>query len=249
MFVRNSIGAALLVAGLGSLAAAGSFDDQADASAAVTRQFPAPVEAWRPPIEQEAAGAGVPVDFLLTWVQHESFGNPCSLGIPGHEAGIAQTYHPDDDRFGATFDELRAACVPSTQNLARPLTPDEKRLQVSSLVGLVKGARDAARQQMSRAGVTWSESSPDFWNLVKLRHALPAWGADYLRPCGDELGHPPSTWGEFRGWIEGLSDERVTAINPKVAPWASLAERRRLFDNAEKTGKAVADASTAAGGQ
>lgn len=209
----------------------------APAEAAV--QYPAPVERWRTRIEQKAAGMDLPIDFLLTWVKHESYGNPCSLGVPGREAGIGQTWHPDDDRFGATFDELRAACVSGTQKEARPLTEAEKDLQVTSLVGLVRSARDAARGQMSRAGVTWPETSADFWKLVKLRHALPAWGANYLVPCRDALGHPPATFAEFRGWIESLSEEQVIAVNRNVKPFASLAQRRRLFDNAEKTGGVV----------
>jgi len=239
MKMRHSIQVALMVAGLGWAATAGADDDETKSALVATRQFPAPVEAWRSLIDEEAAGSDLPTDFLLSWVQVESYGNPCSLGIPGVEAGIAQTYHPDDDRYGATFDELRTACVPGTQKRARPLTAEEKGLQVTSLVNLVKGSRTAVRAQLARAGVTWPETSSDFWKLVKLRHALPAWGADYLVPCRDDLGHPPASWTEFREWIEGLSEARIVAINSHVKPWASLAERRKLFGNAEKTGSAA----------
>jgi hypothetical protein len=105
----------------------------------------------------------------------------------------------------------------------------------------VKNARDVSRRQTSGVGITWSESSPDYWNLVKLRNALPAWGATYLARCASELGRPPATWAEFRGWIEGLSDSEVVAINSGVKPWASLEQRCRLFNNAEKTGQAVVE--------
>jgi hypothetical protein len=230
MNIRHAARVVVVFAGLVSVA-------EAD-----TESFPAPVEAWRSLIEKKADGTDVPVDFLLTWVRYESYGNPCALGVRGHEAGIAQTWHPDDDRFGATYDDLRAPCVEDKQELARPLTAAEKDLQVSSLVALVKSARDAARAQMSRAGVTWPETSSDFWKLVKLRHALPAWGSDYLVPCSKALGHPPATFAEFREWIESLSDEEVIAINRNVKPFAPLAQRRRLFDNAEKTGKVGGEA-------
>jgi hypothetical protein len=139
---------------------------------------------------------------------------------------------------------LRAACVPDTQKQARPLTSEEKRLQVRSLVNLVKGNSRVVSFHLLAAGVNWPETSADFWSLVKLRHALPAWVTSYLGPCGEDLGHAPATWAEFRGWIEGLSDSRVVAINPAVRPWASLAERRRLFDNAEKTGSAAVPEAT-----
>jgi hypothetical protein len=243
MTFRYKLQFAVLVAGLGVAGSAWALDDDADKS--VGRTYPAQVEAWRSLIKQEAAGSGVPLDFLLTWVRHESYGNPCALGIPGHEAGIAQTWHPHDDRYGATYDELRAACEPDTQKQARALTAAEKNLQVASLVAYVKNAREVARGQVARAGLTWSESSRDFWNLVKLRHALPALGSDYLGPCRDDLGRPPGSWAEFREWMESLPDERVVAINKNVAPWSSLAQRRRLLDNAEKTGGSVGD--TAAG--
>jgi len=229
MRIRHTARIALVAAGLAAAAAADAPD------------FPAPVEAWRSRIAEKADGTDVPVDFLLMWVRYESYGNPCALGVKGHEAGLAQTWHPDDDRFGATYDELRAACVEDKQEQARPLSDDEKDLQVTSLVGLVKNARDAARAQMARAGVTWPETSADFWKLVKLRHALPAWGADYLGPCAKALGHPPATFGEFRDWIESLSDDEIIAINKNVRPFAPIAQRRRLFDNAEKTGIAGGD--------
>src|SRR5262245_382577 len=70
------------------------------AAPAAAETFPAPVEAWRSRIADKADGSDVPVDFLLMWVRYESYGNPCALGVKGHEAGIAQTWHPDDDRFG-----------------------------------------------------------------------------------------------------------------------------------------------------
>ena len=228
MQIRDAARVVVVMAGLAAPAA------QAD-----TPDFPAPVEAWRSLIEAKAPE--LPTDFVLMWVRYESYGNPCALGVKGHEAGIAQTWHPDDDRYGATYDELRAACVEDSQDLARSLTDDEKDLQVASLVGLVRSSRDAARAQMARAGVTWPETSSDFWKLVKLRHALPAWGADYLVPCKKALGHAPATFGEFRGWIESLSDDEVIAINRNVKPFAPVAQRRRLFDNAEKTGRVGGD--------
>jgi len=228
MKVQHMFHVALLVTAL-----AGAVTVRAQAS-----QFPAPVEAWRTLIEQASAGSGIPIEFLLQWVQIESFGNPCSVGIPGVEAGLAQTYHPDDDIYGATYEQLRAGCAGDSQELARALTAAEKQRQVDVLVKFVQGLRDKARQQLARGEATWSETSPDFWKLVKLYHALPALGG-YLSAYRDEVGRCAETWAEFRNWLEGLSDARVTAINSAVAPWSSLSKRRWLLDNAEKAGSAV----------
>ena len=48
MILRHSLRATLLAATFGTLATAGKFDDSTDASPAVSKTFPAPVEAWRP---------------------------------------------------------------------------------------------------------------------------------------------------------------------------------------------------------
>ena len=62
-----------------------------------------------------------------------------------------------------------------------------------------------------------------------------------VHPCGKALGHPPATFGEFRDWTFSLSDDEIIAINKNVRPFAPIAQRRRLFDNAEKTGIAGGD--------
>ena len=228
MAIRHSIQIVLLAAGLGSAAGVWADDDTA-APIVATRQFPAPVEAWRSLIDQAAAGSGVPTDFLLKWVQVESFGNPCSLGIPGIEAGIAQTYHPDDDLYGATFDQLRAACVPDTQKQARPLRRRRSGCR-SGRWSTWSGNSRVVSFHLLAAGVNWPETSADFWSLVSLRHALPAWVTSYLGPCGEDLGHAPATWAEFRGWIEGAVGQPRRRHQPRrVRPWASLAERRKAL--------------------
>lgn len=194
--------------------------------------FPAQVEAWRALIEERAAGTGLPMDFLLKYVQNESFGNPCAQGVPGIEAGIAQTWHPDDDRHGATFAQLREGC--SGQSIVTPLSDFQKDRQVKVLISKVTSDRASARSAMSRAGVDWSEDSTDFWCLVKLVHGLPALVTDYLPRAGR-----PSSWAEFRSYVMSLSEAEVVAINKNVFPWRSTSERARMFDTAEKTGMTV----------
>ena len=56
------------------------------------------VKDWVPILEKYRGR--IPLKFLENWITHASGGNPNALGIPGVEAGIFQTYHPDDDRYG-----------------------------------------------------------------------------------------------------------------------------------------------------
>jgi len=198
-------------------------------------KYPPAVERWRPLVTELANG--IDVDFLLTWIQHESGGNPCATGIPNKETGLFQSYHPYDDRHGATFEELRKACDPGKQTAHRPLTAAEQRIQVSTGIALVRACMDVATRTLYSIGARWS--ARDHYCLAKLWHALPA--AVYRFPLVYAVKHkrPPSSWAELRTWVRSLSDEAVIEMAPAVRPWASLAQRDRLFDNAERVGNAV----------
>jgi len=190
---------------------------------------------WRPLLVKH--GEGLPIDFLLAWIRHESAGNPCSTGIANVEAGIFQTFHPDDDRFGLTFAQLRASCVVGKQTAARALTDDEADAQVRHGLAYVRAARDVARKQLAGVGADWPESSADFWMLVKLRHALPALGSSYLVAFKTANGHAPRNWNEWRDWVEGLSRDEFCSVSSGACRFHS--ELARLFNNAEKVGGAA----------
>lgn len=194
------------------------------------------VEQWRP-LMQRLAG-DLPVDFLMAFIDEESGGNPCSLGIPNVEAGIFQTFHPPDDRFGATFGQLRAAC--SGPVLFRQMEPDEQELQVSSGVGLVRDLRNRARAALAAVGATWPEATTDFWNFVKLGHGLPAMQTDLMRQMASSLGHAPRTWNEFRDTALSMSPGEFppSLVGFAAAP-STGGRQNRIADvlaNAEKAG-------------
>jgi hypothetical protein len=194
--------------------------------------FTSSVEKWRALVAEQADG--IPVDFVLAWIKHESGGNHCSLGIPGVEAGIFQTYHPDDDRFGASFAQLRPGCDGS--RATRALTDDEKRLQVRVGLNLIRNCRDKARGALKSAGADWTEGAMDFWCVVKLRHALPAF-LSLLSAYTRAMGEPPPGWRVWKEWVMKLSPAEVVAINSAMRPWSSPEQRARLLRNAEESGK------------
>jgi hypothetical protein len=198
-------------------------------------RYPPTVERWRPLVTELANG--IDVDFLLTWIQHESGGHPCATGIPNQETGLFQTFHPHDDRHGATFKTLRAACLPGKHTAHRPLTDAEQRLQVSVGIKLARACLNTATSTLSAIGAQWS--TRDRYCLAKLVHALPAYVYRFPKAYAVKHGRPPATWAEFRAWVRSLSDDDVIAIDRAVRPWASIAQRDRLFGNAEQTGRAV----------
>jgi hypothetical protein len=198
--------------------------------------YPPAVERWRPLVAELARG--IDVDFLLTWIQLESGGNPCATGIADKEAGLFQTYHPADDRHGATFEALRTACAPGQQTANRRLTDAEQRLQVSSGLALARACLDVAQSALKAIGASWS--ARDRCCLAKLVHALPAYVYRFPAAYVSARGRVPAGWGDFRAWVRSLSEEDVIAIDRGVQPWASVAQRDRLFDLAERAGNAAA---------
>ena len=207
--------------------------------------FPASVERWRALCVRY--GGDMPIEFLLSWIKHESGGNPCSTGIPGVEAGLFQLYYPDDERYGGTFNAMRAGCgagFPGT--LASPSNANGE-MHVRAGCLYVRAAREAARDQLSGIGATWPEDSKDFWSLVKLRHALPSIGKSYLPAFKRAKGRAPDSWAEWRDWYYGLSVDALLTINSAMRPWSSSDQRKRLFGNAEKTAN-VSDLRSLSGG-
>ncbi len=187
--------------------------------------FPASVERWREPLLMEAPD--LPISFLLAWLKHESGGNPCSVGIPGVEAGMFQTFHPADDRFGATFAQLRAGCTGSTTT-----GTINAAAQVKSGANYVRSKRDAARAHLARVGANWSESSPDFWAMVKQEHALPCVAIDLLPLVARKLGRAPASWAEFRATVMSTSASEMPA---GCARFAASPSKRGLRNRLEDT--------------
>ena len=219
--------------------------------------FSSKVEAWRATLEEQANG--IPINFLLSWLQHESGGNPCSVGFAGEvgrdgsrrfEAGIGQQFF--QGRVGGSLAELmnvrvhgvslatlRAPC--SGQNPTRALTDDELRANVTAFLGDVEKMREKTHAQLSAVQAECDdESVEDFWQFVKLQHALPAIPIELLGPA-KESGASDS-FGRFRGFVEGLEPAELNKLARFSAPFAynklgTFVGLGRLFDNAEKTGR------------
>lgn len=167
--------------------------------------FPTAVSRWAPLVQRYAGG--IPLPFLLAWIQKESNGNPCSYTTL-RESGIFQLMWGSNlNEGGTTEDALRAACIGTTQSASRPLTTAELEEQVRSGVKYVNYARDYARRY-----VNWPESSTDFWKLVKMVHVAPARVKQYapgatswadFRARAAAGGNTPAHWLDNADWVGG----------------------------------------------
>jgi hypothetical protein len=206
--------------------------------------FKLSVEKWRTLVAANAQG--LPLEFLLAWMQYESGGNPAALGAIT-EVGLFQIDMQDGPRFGGDLDTLHRNFAPAaSQTATRPLTDAEKRLQVTTGVAMVKAYRDASRTKLAAVGASWTEGSSDFWNLVKLHHGLPAIPRDFLPAFKRAKGSAPGSWSEWWAWIDSLSFAEVSNISHICAPYyfpdgrKGVGPRRgfgRFRHNAEESGK------------
>jgi hypothetical protein len=180
-------------------------------------KFNALVESWRPVMEERRGD--VPIEFLLSWLAHESGGNACSTGFAGQqfpdgqfkfEAGIGQAFFQASTREalnskttfgGVTLAELRVGC--NGQTLTRPLTADEKEPHVVAFLGEVNSQRAKTRDQLDAAGISWPEETEDFWMAVKLQHNLPCIPLSFFKPAA--AAGKADSFAQFESFVNGLS--------------------------------------------
>jgi hypothetical protein len=218
--------------------------------------FAANIEKWRKWFGAvDSLVDSIPDDIALKWTDMESGGNVCSVGRVenGHvyEAGLAQTYFdtPATVKYGVTSQQLRADCagggttMPGTNSTA-PLSDARRILHARVALLTMKDARKAARERLAAAGVSWPESSADFWSFVKLNHVLPAL-QKFLAPCIKALGFKP-TWTQFRAYVESLSVSEMDSLAPIVNGWRGrIGSVPHFFDVAEELGAYAPGTSTA----
>lgn len=200
------------------------------------------VSEWDDLLEEQRGD--IPLDFLRRWISRESGGNPCSVGSVqqmvrdgyAREAGIGQLYFEGKTHaaFGVTSGDLRAACSPTSQSLVRALTDDERRMQVDSLLAMVRAYQATAWSRLQKVGVEWGQDdwSGNYQAFVKLHHALPALAKSFLAPA--VAAGRGDSWQDFRGYILDLSVQEVQEIDRGAAPYQGMFAR--LIANAEHTG-------------
>ena len=208
------------------------------------------VESWRPTLEQQANG--IPINFLLAWLTHESGGNPCATGFVGKqdprdglfkfEAGIGQNFFEArsfDALFpttsnGVTLAQLRKGC--NGQTITNRSAVDDE-AQVRAFLADVERFRDRSHQQLGAVGSQAdAEELEDFWMFVKLQHALPAIPRFFLAAAA-ESGAADS-FERFAGFVENLDLETMKRLDGSgggvtIRRGATLA---KIFNNARKTG-------------
>ncbi len=214
-------------------------------------RFPGLVERWRGEVERRAQD--LPGDAILEWIRIESGGDMCSVGNP-HEAGIFQLSFPDDARYGATLEELRAICEKSRHQDPADiswLSEGEIDAQVGAGIRKILAARDEVRRVFAQHGVAWPEASFDFGSAVKQIHAAPAVITELVPKITRRDGGAPASWADLRRLVMAFP---VTQMGSGLQRLWNTASRRGLrnrledtMQNAEMVGHAWAASARVAG--
>jgi len=163
------------------------------------------------------------------------------------EVGIFQLLFPEDAKYGATLEGLRAICRKSQQQQDPSdiswLSESELDMQVGAGIRKILAARDEVRRTFAQNRIAWPETSFDFGSAVKQIHAAPAVITELL-PKLVRQGGSPTSWNELRQRALSFPiDQMGTGLRSLARAPSRHGLRNRLEDtlnNAEGVGRAWA---------
>jgi hypothetical protein len=176
------------------------------------------VERWRGEVQKRAGD--LPVDAILEWIQIESRGDTCAPGM-STEVGIFQLNFPDDAKYGATPEGLRAICVKSKLpgfDISQ-LSSAELDMEVGAGINKIFAARDTVRRVFAQAGMRWPESSADFGSAVKQIHAAPAVITELVPKIVRRDGSSPANWDDLRRRVMTFPVEQMSGLDKRGRPY------------------------------
>jgi len=182
-----------------------------------SRVFGQAVEVLRPKVEKFGFAAGIPTDFLLAWISHESNGQ-LRVVTKLNERGYFQIMGPHMNGDTAVqFKDTEAARIGLTtadtgtgpdDPVARLSTDSDFALQAG--VKLVQFYRGQANALAQAQGLSWSYG--DMWRLTKLEHGGIGSAQFLVQSAKTTLGRAPVSWDEFYKTVApAAADKGLTA--------------------------------------
>lgn len=198
-----------------------------------SRAFGRATEALRPKVTRLGVASGIPTDFLLAWISHESDGDVRSLDRSQNARGFFQITGPHvSGGTAVTLRETEAGQIGlgladtgtgPDDTIARLSTDVDFSLQAG--VRLVQFYRRGANQVAVELGLSWTEG--DMWRLTKMGHNGVGFQRQAIQSARAILGRPPASW-----------EEMYKAVTPTVS-----AGFVNVLNNATAVGGVVAGAS------
>lgn len=188
-----------------------------------SRVFDRAVEALRPRVAQLSLASGIPADFLLAWISHESGGDFRGVTLL-NERGYFQIMGPHakngtlvqlKDTEAAQIGLSLADTGVDENDVAARLSTDAD-FSLLSGIKLVQYYRRLANRRAREAGLSWSEA--DMWRLTKLQHGGQGTALRILQAAAGALGRPPASWEEmYQAALPHLQGGQPRSLNNATA--------------------------------
>lgn len=185
-----------------------------------TVEFPASVEKWRPLVSKYANG--IPTDFVLAWMAHESSGRQNVTSKLG-ERGLFQI-HPEGER-----EQLKLGDAEWDKVLTDPDTG------IKTGIRLILMYSNRAAKLLDQHGIDWDSKS--FWSLTKLHHAATAMPKYALAAFIKINGRSPGSFESLAKWALSAPKGSLADDPTFSSKLASLA--KKVFPNSSKVGGVV----------
>jgi hypothetical protein len=186
-------------------------------------------------MERLALASGIPIDFLLAWISHESDGSVRSLDrsqnargffqITGPHVSGSTAVHLNQTEAGQIGLGLADTGTGPDDTTARLSTDADFSLQAG--VKLVQFYRRTANRIGVEQGLAWSEG--DMWRLTKMGHNGVGFERQVIQTAKAALGRAPTSW-----------EEMYKTVAPTVSSFLL-----NVLNNATAVGGVVAGASGA----
>lgn len=193
------------------------------------QSFARNVERWRS-LFAEYAG-GIPVDFLLAWIERESAGRS-NVRTELDERGIFQLHPSEAEALGlssADFDRLLRGTPHDAAGVH----------QVTVGLQLVRYLMRRAETFLAAVGSTWTGGS--LLRMTKFSHALPRAAKELPQVFQQDHGRGPADWWEMIDYAYQLADRTDARLAwiaryDRTPPKTIAGGIKRLTKNSEHAG-------------
>ncbi|HKA86172.1 MAG TPA: rod-binding protein [Haliangiales bacterium] len=154
------------------------------------RVYSSSVESLRGKVDGLAARTGIPAEFMMAWISHESGGNVKDT-TDLNERGLFQIMGTHD---GIPLEKTEAGSLGLSEADHRRLSTDVD-FSLETGARLIQRYRDKAEATARAQGMAWNDT--DMWRLTKFFHTGPAFVTQALAGFSAERGRAPASWGEL----------------------------------------------------
>ncbi len=154
------------------------------------RVYSSSVESLRGKVDDLAARTGIPAEFMMAWISHESGGNVKDTTYL-NERGLFQIMGA---HYGIPLEKTEAGSLGLNE-------ADHQRLSTDVDFSLEQGARlitryrDKAEATARAQRLSWNDT--DMWRLTKFFHTGPAFVGQALSGFSTATGRAPASWAEL----------------------------------------------------